>query len=212
VTSDNQTMDVNPQALDVEITALTLELDDAGEGGPRNQDASLALALRRSEVIDRLQVLHESFRLLLVTQLMNAPTAELRAIVGLELQAHHDRKVAFRSAARGDGSSNGLNRNEGGSQDGPVTGTTVADRKTTELSGQTKKENSIAWEACGDVGIAVQAPCGHAYCDQCLKTVFILATKDEALWPPRCCQQAFPIEVVIASLCLEEVGPFEKSN
>jgi hypothetical protein len=31
------------------------------------------------------------------------------------------------------------------------------------------------------------SPCGHIYCNPCTKQLFVNATKDEDLYPPRCC-------------------------
>ena len=40
---------------------------------------------------------------------------------------------------------------------------------------------------------AVYAPCGHDYCSDCIRQLFFLATRDESLFPPRCCQRPIPI-------------------
>ena len=37
------------------------------------------------------------------------------------------------------------------------------------------------------------APCGHYYCEECLQRLFKLATTDETLFPPRCCNQHIPL-------------------
>ena len=41
-----------------------------------------------------------------------------------------------------------------------------------------------------------QAPCGHYYCQECLRTLFELSTTDETLFPPRCCRQKIPLQSV----------------
>jgi hypothetical protein len=49
-------------------------------------------------------------------------------------------------------------------------------------------------------------PCGHAYCIECLKELFIKSMQDETLMPPRCCQQEIPI--ALAKLTLKETQDF----
>ena len=41
-----------------------------------------------------------------------------------------------------------------------------------------------------------QTPCGHHYCQECLRTLFELSTTDETLFPPRCCRQEIPLQSV----------------
>jgi len=40
---------------------------------------------------------------------------------------------------------------------------------------------------------AVYAPCGHDYCKDCIRQLFFGATRDESLFPPRCCRKAIPM-------------------
>src|SRR5215471_17511232 len=39
-----------------------------------------------------------------------------------------------------------------------------------------------------------QAPCGDHYCRACLLDLITAATRDETLFPVRCCQQNIPID------------------
>lgn len=39
----------------------------------------------------------------------------------------------------------------------------------------------------------VTAPCGHRYCGDCVKSLFMRSTKDESLYPPKCCKQHIPL-------------------
>lgn len=53
--------------------------------------------------------------------------------------------------------------------------------------------------ACGETKKyfeVVEVPCGHAYCMQCLQELVRLATKDESLFPPRCCKKHFEMDEV----------------
>ena len=39
----------------------------------------------------------------------------------------------------------------------------------------------------------IAVPCGDTYCAECLITLFSHATKDESMYPPRCCGQVIPL-------------------
>ena len=41
-----------------------------------------------------------------------------------------------------------------------------------------------------------QAPCGHFYCQDCLRTQVELSLTDETLFPSRCCRQEFALQSV----------------
>ncbi|KAJ4266128.1 hypothetical protein NW762_004108 [Fusarium torreyae] len=51
-------------------------------------------------------------------------------------------------------------------------------------------------------------PCSHDYCRQCLVKLFLAAFKDESLFPPRCCQEAIPVESNRRFLSPELVGQY----
>lgn len=53
-----------------------------------------------------------------------------------------------------------------------------------------------------------QGSCGHAYCRDCIKQMFIGATKDEELYPPRCCGSILPPGVALRALSYEELRTF----
>lgn len=53
--------------------------------------------------------------------------------------------------------------------------------------------------ACGDAKEyfeIMEMSCGHAYCRQCVRELFIASFKDESLFPPRCCRQPLTLESV----------------
>lgn len=41
----------------------------------------------------------------------------------------------------------------------------------------------------------MHAPCGHEYCRDCIASLFNLATYDESVFPPRCCQQEISVDL-----------------
>ncbi|ETW86427.1 hypothetical protein HETIRDRAFT_41331, partial [Heterobasidion irregulare TC 32-1] len=52
--------------------------------------------------------------------------------------------------------------------------------------------------ACQDPirGIALRAPCGHHYDIDCIKDLFEASTRDESLYPPRCCRTPISLTLV----------------
>ncbi|KAJ5738436.1 hypothetical protein N7493_001591 [Penicillium malachiteum] len=55
--------------------------------------------------------------------------------------------------------------------------------------------------------------CGHGFCLDCMREMFLRATKDEELFPPRCCGEAFPPEFAARVLEHHELKTFdEKAN
>ncbi|KAF2108382.1 hypothetical protein BDV96DRAFT_504588 [Lophiotrema nucula] len=51
----------------------------------------------------------------------------------------------------------------------------------------------------------ISLPCNDYYCINCMKERFMRATKDEGLFPVRCCQKPIPIEVISKHLTLDEM-------
>lgn len=48
-----------------------------------------------------------------------------------------------------------------------------------------------------DEAFALETPCEHHYCDECIVGLFHAATTDESLFSPRCCHQPVPLEDVL---------------
>ncbi|KAE8334601.1 hypothetical protein BDV24DRAFT_156732 [Aspergillus arachidicola] len=55
----------------------------------------------------------------------------------------------------------------------------------------------------------VSLSCGHYYCNTCLKDLFMKATKDESLFPPRCCRQHIPLTLVQPFMSEDEYDMFK---
>ncbi|KIW80073.1 hypothetical protein Z517_06688 [Fonsecaea pedrosoi CBS 271.37] len=58
----------------------------------------------------------------------------------------------------------------------------------------------------------IEVPCGHGYCKPCLQDLVSRATKDESLFPPRCCQEPFEMNVVDIFLTKELRNQFEHAK
>lgn len=57
-----------------------------------------------------------------------------------------------------------------------------------------------------------QTPCGHFYCQECMKTLFELLATDETLFPPRCCLETIPLQSIKIYLSSIMVQTFEDKS
>jgi hypothetical protein len=58
----------------------------------------------------------------------------------------------------------------------------------------------------------VTAKCGHRYCADCAKSLFMRSTKDEDLYPPKCCKQPIPLALVAKHMDHVELATFQLSS
>ncbi|KAF1361764.1 ariadne RING finger [Lizonia empirigonia] len=58
----------------------------------------------------------------------------------------------------------------------------------------------------------VTTKCSHRYCGDCAKSLFMRAIKDEQLYPPRCCKQPIPLNLVTRHMNAEEIYAFELAS
>ncbi|KAK6837798.1 hypothetical protein RU639_001512 [Aspergillus parasiticus] len=54
--------------------------------------------------------------------------------------------------------------------------------------------------------------CGDLYCIDCLKSLFMRATKDEQLFPPRCCRQHIPFSLITKQMSTEEKDALQRAE
>jgi len=76
-------------------------------------------------------------------------------------------------------------------------------KSTTSLLKETKCCSCIETRFC------ITAPCGDAYCHECIKTVFRNACNDEECFPPRCHRQEIPLFLAHPFLSKDEVALFK---
>ncbi|KAJ1709069.1 hypothetical protein NYO67_8770 [Aspergillus flavus] len=58
----------------------------------------------------------------------------------------------------------------------------------------------------------IRLECGDLYCTDCLKSLFMRATKDEQLFPPRCCRQHIPLSLITKQMTTEEKDAFQRAK
>jgi len=54
----------------------------------------------------------------------------------------------------------------------------------------------------------IRSSCDHLYCRDCVRDLFLAATKDEELYPPRCCGNVFSPEFAMQLLSYKELAVF----
>ncbi|PGH23584.1 hypothetical protein AJ80_02364 [Polytolypa hystricis UAMH7299] len=60
-------------------------------------------------------------------------------------------------------------------------------------------------------GEIIRLECGDVYCTGCLKDLFMRASKDQTLYPPRCCRRHIPLSVIVGEMSAEERETFESA-
>ncbi|KAK0495891.1 hypothetical protein EDD18DRAFT_1463091 [Armillaria luteobubalina] len=61
-------------------------------------------------------------------------------------------------------------------------------------------------------GHVITAPCGHTYDASCMEALISAATKDESLFPPRCCRDPIPIESVQSHIDATVLATFKEKS
>ncbi|GAA5964282.1 hypothetical protein JCM8115_006053 [Rhodotorula mucilaginosa] len=58
----------------------------------------------------------------------------------------------------------------------------------------------------------VTTSCGHSFCRTCLNEAFLLAARDESLFPPKCCQQVLPTELALPFVSVRTACAFKDAR
>ncbi|KAF2458561.1 hypothetical protein BDY21DRAFT_283388 [Lineolata rhizophorae] len=59
---------------------------------------------------------------------------------------------------------------------------------------------------------SIQVSCQHKFCPECITDFFDAATKDESLFPPKCCGKEIPMSFVLPILSLEKIALIEQKR
>ncbi|EMD34832.1 hypothetical protein CERSUDRAFT_24434, partial [Gelatoporia subvermispora B] len=62
------------------------------------------------------------------------------------------------------------------------------------------------------IGVDITTPCRHHYDKGCMLDLFESATKDESLFPPRCCRQTIPLCLVQAHMSADLLKLFREKS
>ena len=95
-----------------------------------------------------------------------------------------------------------------GSGGGQAEGSRSAARRTIVHVGDRPKEECVA---CGDEHFffdLATCACSHNYCRDCLQNRFNVATVDESMFPPQCCNRAMDLDTCRLFLTPDIVGRF----
>ncbi|PLB48622.1 hypothetical protein P170DRAFT_357626 [Aspergillus steynii IBT 23096] len=58
----------------------------------------------------------------------------------------------------------------------------------------------------------IRLKCSHLYCVDCMKGLFLRATKDESLYPPRCCREPIPLLLIQTEMSEQELEVFNSAE
>jgi hypothetical protein len=233
----NMSVDIAPVLLDDEMTALTLQLEEVGIFDKRSKgkhpvgcppDSKVAFDSFQAEVAAHLDFLRD---LKLAHSMAHAIDTDAQAIaelLGPDKQLEEDRRLAVRLHSEEPTGETivdvpwtspadimahitpPLDLSDDESEAGPSM--TYAQRQA-KAFGKLSEDHQCA--VCyGDFKMActIVVPCGDRYCQECLKGLFLRATKDETLFPPRCCRKPIPLKLIMSKLESEELNAFQDAE
>lgn len=219
---------------DQDIEELLRARKGKGRDGEK-LDADLAMATYQKELRDRIVILADRSMSQSLTRAIVSDATLLSESSAQEKTAVSDRALALRlaegkaPAATSEQTTAedalddsiiarlaalyGLGRSEDETQDGDVAGA-----ESSAWAGSRKKPSAVVHRRCTacdsekSLFDIFRAPCGHDYCKDCLSNLFQLATTDETLFPPRCCRQEIPLQLVKLYLSSTLFRTFEKKS
>lgn len=84
----------------------------------------------------------------------------------------------------------------------------ISVREGYTVGGSSSANNCVSCMETIEVRPLYSPGCGHQYCNDCLRHIFLAATKDEELYPPRCCKNIFPPGIALRLLSYRELTVF----
>lgn len=123
-------------------------------------------------------------------------------------QPVRDSRMEFDAA---DAAASGYHRDQGRrSQAGP-SGTSTKQQGKEPMRPSTGEVCCVCLDTLRPADV-VKAACEHRYCMGCAKKLFMLAARDETLFPPRCCQKLIPPERVTWHMSSVERHQYEMAR
>ncbi|KAF1916403.1 ariadne RING finger [Ampelomyces quisqualis] len=86
---------------------------------------------------------------------------------------------------------------------------TFAERQGNAIQKLSMEYQCVACTDCQPRTHMVTAKCGHRYCANCAKGLFMRSTKDETYFPPKCCKQPIPLAFVERHMNADEIAIFQ---
>ena len=216
---DNATADLILQLHSRDIEELLDACKGKGRDG-ESSDADLAIATYEKELQERMTILADQNMARSLTQAVISDAALLRKSLAEENTAMEDRAVAhclvgiqappaapvqkiggstldddflvklavLYVSGRNDESTTSKNTTNANSSGAAESSVWAASRQTPSMAVCTSCDLK---QPLFDI---FRTPCGHHYCQECLRTLFELTTTNETLFPPRCCRQEIPLQ------------------
>jgi hypothetical protein len=207
---------------DLEL-ALQLQLEDleelrmGGKGKAREgetDDLNLAIQLYKAELASSTFVASDQSMCGSIARAVESDADLLWTIAREEVQAALDRDLATRLSTESPPTTPARPASAASSQDAallaslaalmfpeedehPAESSASAARRPAPQALDNDENPMIECISCRDehqdLDIS-RCPCSHAYCDECLQTLFRASLSDESLFPPRCCGQPITLD------------------
>jgi len=192
-----------------ELANATADRKGKGRAGEVS-DASVAIEAYQTELSRQAQLLTD---ISMCRSISDAVAADAEVISTLALQEEReaqDRRMAMQLADRIATGDNSTSRPASKTADEDIYGVPAPSRPTTTTHAESSLR--VATRHNGTSGISSKEPdcvvcgekhysnivlreCPHTYCRSCLVALFEASTRDEALFPPKCCRIPIPIDI-----------------
>jgi hypothetical protein len=232
---------IHPTQWDDEIAALALQLEEISQLSDTNKgkhavdappDSYVAFQAFQEEIRGYLNFLHDVKIVHSIARAVDEDSEVIEELTREDQQVIGDRRLASElsgtageleedppytradiqsSAGRFDLDDLYTTISDDESEAGPST--SYAERQRAALTRLPLSYSKCA--ACMDgfrTNEVVRLQCGHIYCDDCIKGLFIRATTDSGLFPPRCCRTPISVDIVSEKLSEQELIAFTNSQ
>jgi len=233
----NMTVDTAPILLDDEMTALTLQLEEVGIFDQRGKgkhpighpsDSKVAHDSFQAEIAAHLGFLRDLRLAHSMAHAIDTDAQVIADLVGTTEQVEEDRRLAVRLHSEEPTGETivdvpwtpavdvmahitpRLDLSDDESEAGPSM--TYAQRQAKAFGKLSEDHQCAVCYGSFKMASTAVVPCGDRYCQECLKGLFLRATKDETLFPPRCCREQIPLKFIMSRLKSEELDAFRDAE